>query len=677
MDAAPAPRQESADATRRGGAVAWIVRPHPLAVLAIFSALAVVWTWPLVTTLSSRIAFDPGDPFLNTWILWWNAQAVPFTDGWWNPPIFYPMRGALTLSEHLAGIGVFTSPLLLLGGSPALAYNAALLSSYALSGFFTYLLVHRLTGSSAAAFCAGLAYAFAPFRAGQLSHLQVLTSQWLPLQLLGLHGYVETRGRRWLVVFAAGWILQGLSNGYYLLFAPVLIGLWTLWFVVRKQRWSDLAALAAAAAIASIALLPVILEYRHVHEALGLTRTRSEIVRFNAEPLSFLKPPGMLALWPRLDADTIEDYLFPGLTVVVIIVAAIAGAALGRWRRTQGTTPGTFLFYVAAAVVMAALTFGPAPHNAGPAGWLRPYEWLFHVPGYSGLRVPARFGMLMALCLSVAGGLAIARLLPAAGTSRAVWAAIAALGIGLDGYMKPMPVSIPPGRVDLPDVPAATVLEVPPDDTVVNVGAMFRAMSHGRPLVNGYSGYIPTHYGILSQSLRRNDPSAVVELARGRTLLIVVSERRDPTGQFRELIESIPGVERRGVSGAGTLYVLRAQPRERRAEGGTPLSFTTTMLPRAHAVLDLGSPRVVRTLEVLLRNRWRHFARRFAIETSADGTTWATVLDDWTGGPALAGALDDAVIVPVRMMLPDVTTRYLRIHPADDWLLEDLRILGP
>ena len=40
-----------------------------------------------------------------------------------------------------------------------------LLLSCALSGFFTYLLVRRLTGSEGAALCAGLAYAIAPFRA--------------------------------------------------------------------------------------------------------------------------------------------------------------------------------------------------------------------------------------------------------------------------------------------------------------------------------------------------------------------------------------------------------------------------------------------------------------------------------------------------------------------------------
>jgi hypothetical protein len=33
--------------------------------------------------------------------------------------------------------------------------------------------------------------------------------------------------------------------------------------------------------------------------------------------------------------------------------------------------------------------------------------------------------------------------------------------------------------------------------------------------------------------------------------------------------------------------------------------------------------------------------------------------------------------VPVRLALPDLSTRYLRIHPLQDWILEDLEVIGP
>ena len=634
-----------------------------------------VWTWPLATQIASTVAFDPGDPFLNTWILWWNAQAVPFTERWWNPPIFYPMPGALALSEHLAGVGFFTTPLLLVGATPAFAYNTALLLSYTLSGFFSYLLVRRLTGSPAAAFCAGVAYAFAPFRAGQLSHLQVLTSQWLPVQLYGLHAYVDTNQRRWLWVFAAGWTLQSLSNAYYLLFAPVLLVLWTCWFVIARREWRQAMHIAAAWAIASIALLPSVLKYTEVHGALGLTRGRTEIVRFNATWESFLKPPHMLAMWPPRDVAALEDYLFPGITMAAIVIAGIV--VLLRNPRGGGNAASALLFYGVAGLVMAALTFGPASPEAGASRWLKPYEWLVHLPGFNGLRVPARFGMLLALCLAVAGGLALRMLLPQTRMRRAFLTGAVLLGISLDGFMEPMPTSPPPGRVDLSAVPGATVLELPPDDRAVSLGAMMRAMSHGRPLINGYSGHIPPHYGILCHSLRQGDPSAVIELARGRTLLITIAERRDRAGHFRRVIESIPGIERGDASTAGVWYVLRAQPRDRRPPHGTPLAFTASERPRSHVVLDLGAPQVVRSIEFALGRHWPKLGRRFAIDVSPDAATWQRVWDDWTGGAAISGALEDQVRVPVRLTLPDITTRYLQIHPAQDWLLETLRVLGP
>ena len=94
---------------RKDGLSAFVIQHSSL--IGFFLVVALAWTWPVVTRLSWRIPHDPGDPILNTWILWWNTQAVPFTAAWWSPPVFYPMPGALALSEHLAGIAVFTTPL--------------------------------------------------------------------------------------------------------------------------------------------------------------------------------------------------------------------------------------------------------------------------------------------------------------------------------------------------------------------------------------------------------------------------------------------------------------------------------------------------------------------------------------------------------------------------------------
>lgn len=646
-------------------------------VLLFFCAVALVWTWPLGAHLTSRVPHDPGDPILNTWILWWNAHTFPFTNGWWDPPIFYPMRGALALSEHLAGISLISTPVQLAGGNAILGYNVALLLSYALSGVFAFALVERLTGSRLAALCAGLAYACAPYRAGQLAHLQVLTSQWIPLALLGLHGWLETGRRRWLALFGAAWIVQALSNGYYLLFVPTLIALWLAWFVDWRRAPRKGVAIIAVWMAASLPLIPILLKYREVHKTLALSRSAGDIERFSARPASFLNPPHMLAVWPPRSVPTEEDYLFPGVTGIALIAAAFTVALWRRdARRAVFRYRSPLLFYAVAAAVMALLALGPAPGEP----WkmlIRPYAWLAWLPGYDALRVPARFGMLVAFCLSIAAGLAVHRITPARRAARRALATAAIAGIVLDGWYEPMPLIAPPGRVVLPDVPQAAVFELPPDDTFVSVMSMYRGIFHGRPLINGYSGHMPPHYAILSLALRRGDPSALLELARGRPLIILVSGRSDPSGELQRLVEALPGIERRYISSGGNTYVLPAQARERVARGGPPLPYTVTEEAREHVVFDLGDERVARTIEFPLRWRYGEMGLRLAVEVSKDRETWTTAWQGFTAGAAVAGALESPLEVPVRLPLADVRARFIRIHPAPAWMWRELRVLGP
>jgi hypothetical protein len=642
--------------------------------LLAFSALAIAWTWPLGSQLFSRIPHDPGDPILNTYLLWWNANALPFTERWWNPPFFHPMSGALALSEHLAGLSIISSPVQWLGGSPVFAYNVCLLTSYALSAWFAYLLVFRLTASATAAACAGIAFGFAPVRAGQVAHLQVLTAQWLPLLLLAMHGYLADRRRMWLWLAGAAWLVQGLSNGYYLLFTPVLIALWLLWFPRWRESPRAGVALVRSLAIASVPFVPILLEYRGIQNALGLARGTEEIAALGAPPSAFLTPPALLAFWPSRQGSTTEHDLFPGATVLVVLTIAAVGSLVRSREKSLARKRSPFAFYLVAALIMAVLALGPGDPGS-PWRLVRPYFWLTLLPGFEGLRVPARFAMLAMLCASVVVGLVVAR---TSNRWRRAIGAIVIAGLAADGWTEPLPLIPPPGRLTLTGVPQnAAILELPPDDRLLNLYAMYRALSHEHPLVNGYSGYIPPHYRVLGLSIRRDDPTAVIELARGRPLLAVVSEQFDPGGDMQTLVESIPGVARLGSGNAGRLFLIPPQPRERIASTGSNLTGTWQSHPRAHAVLDLGTTQLVRTIEIPLRRRYLELGGRIAVEKSLDGKNWEMVTEQWTGGRVMAAVLENPRLVPVRVPLPDVPARYLRLHPIEPWMLDEVRVIGP
>ena len=642
----------------------------------LFLALALAWTWPLVTRLSWRIPHDPGDPLLNTWILWWNTQAVPFTAAWWSPPVFYPMTGSFALSEHLAGVALFTAPLSLVGVNPIAAYNVALILSYWLSGVFAFLLGRKLTGSTAAGLLAGVAFAFAPYRASQLSHLQVLTSQWMPLALFAMHAYLDDRRRRWLALFAAAWLIQALSNGYYLLFFPLLIVLWLAWFIDWRRDPRPGVALGLTFAGSSLLLVPALLKYREIHGALGLERSLEEMRMFSAGFGSFVQSAYLLRFWTTRDALTQEGFLFPGVTVPLLLVAgALVLLITGNLRQALAKRSAG-LFYPLAAVVFWWLCFGPGDSDTIAGALAHPYSLLTWLPGFSGLRVPARFAMMATLCAAAGAAVAAARLAPRALWGRVAFGVLAAAGLVLDGWMRPMPLTAPPARVVLPDVQNAVVLELPADDSGVNVAAMYRAIQHGRPLVNGYSGHTPPHYVLLTTSLMRGDPSPLTYFAAGRPLVVVVHRRLDTKGEWRALVERAGGVLHE-ESGTGPIYLVPPRPQERKPPIGPALTAAPVASAAGIATLDLGSEQVVRGLRINLR--WRHaeIGTDSVVETSLDGATWTKAWDGWTGGLALAAALEDQRVVPMTIPLPDVRARFVRISTVPLWVGREMTAHGP
>jgi hypothetical protein len=285
--------------------------------------------------------------------------------------------------------------------------------------------------------------------------------------------------------------------------------------------------------------------------------------------------------------------------------------------------------------------------------------------------------MLGSLCQSTAAAVAIAivltnlRRLP----GRAV-AGVALAGLAHDGLTVALPLAPPPPRMVVPaELRDALVLELPPDDARVSVAAMYRAMFHRLPLVNGYSGYAPPHYAILSIALRRGDPSPLIYFARGRPLLVVVNDRPDSGAGFRALVEGVPGVEALGASAAGMMYRVPPQPRTVLVDGRA--APAQPMLDGRTLTLDLGQPRVVRGLEFLVRWRYEELGERMAVEFSNDTVTWQRGWMDWTGEPVLDAAIRDPLRVPVRLALNDVSARYLRVYPAPRWLPRELQVLVP
>jgi hypothetical protein len=395
--------------------------------LFFYLCLAIVTTHPLWLHLAEAVPGDIGDPLLNTWILAWDTHAL-LTDPLhlFDANIFYPLPHTLAYSEHLLSTAALSLPLGLISGEPVVAYNLSLLLSFPLAGLGMYLLVLRWTSWRQAAFLAGLAFAFAPYRLASIAHLQLLSIQWLPFSLLALDRLlvlgVRSReygvGSRAFVLRHSSFVifttLQILASWYLAVFTVLVLGVYTLgWLAVRwRQRRRGLApqslvgrlapqslvGLAASFLTVAGLTLPFALPYLGVLPQLQAARPASLASSFAAHPADFLTAAPFLRIAGPLTQSlaqrpgfTEENTLFLG---VVTPLLALVGLALGAARRVERWR---ILALAAILTTSLALTF------AGP------YQALTRLlPALTVVRVPPRWIIPATFTLAALAGYGVA-----------------------------------------------------------------------------------------------------------------------------------------------------------------------------------------------------------------------------------------------------------------------------
>jgi hypothetical protein len=341
-----------------------------------YTVVAALFVRNLLPHAGSYLYSDLGDPLLNASIMAWNAAHLPLSADWWNFPSFAPLTGVTAFTEHMLLTYPVATPVIWLTGNPVLAYNIVMLIAMPLNGLAAFALGRELTGSAAAAFIAGLAYAFAPYQAGHLSHLQQMTSFGMPFALLWLHRYLKTGRRAALVGFGTGWLLTALANSALLVFFPVLVALWSVWFI-RPHEWRRLVGPLVAAVVATLPLVPLLWGYSVRQSEYGFRREYEEIKSFSADMIGLVGLHFRVQSWKGLlPHEYGEGVLFPGFTVLTLAIVAVVqtlrsfsppsaaaarGDARSLWARRLIRGFGTLT-----VVVLARIWTGPWGWHFGP-----------------------------------------------------------------------------------------------------------------------------------------------------------------------------------------------------------------------------------------------------------------------------------------------------------------------
>ena len=530
--------------------------------------LASLWlTWPLLPRMATALSSSP-DSLLNAWALGWSFHILPRDPlSLFDANIFFPRPDTLAYSEHLFGIILLVWPVFAVTGSLPLAYNVAVLFSFALSGIGMYLLVREITGSRWAALASGTIFLAAPYRFGHLLQLQLLTLQWFPFVFWCALRFLREGRARQLAGIAAFSLLQALSCNYYMVYLALAVVLFGLSLGVYGRELLSrrkLVLLTLGAASVTALCLPFLLPYARNRER-GFYRRYEDVVYYSASPRDYFTPSRFnrppYARWLPSQSRS-ERALLPGLGAFAL---ALVGIGVGR-----GRDRSFWLFCIVLSATAVVLSLGPEL-RWGSGTIPLPYRFFYrHLPGFDSIRVPARISVLALFGFAVLAGLGAAALI-------AKWKT--PLAVGLVGLLlfEYRTYSLESAFPEAPAISAADlwlakekavgavlVLPIHEGREIIRESlAMYHSTAHFQPLVNGYSGWWPNDYWELVGRLRHFPTARSLRflLERAPVRYVVVHYDRIPEPRRRELErgmeryrESMPMVFR---SGNDAVYEIR------------------------------------------------------------------------------------------------------------------------
>lgn len=378
--------------------------------------------------LSNRIFFENDTPAFYYPLLSRYAEAIE--EGvlpLWTRAIF---GGFPLFADSETGM-LYPTNLLLVNVLPtwwAVVWHRVLV--FALAAWFTYAFGRAAGFRPFAAAVAAVAFSYGSFLVAQLHHSNIVNSAiWLPLVFFAIEMALKSQGRRryqWLVLGGVAMGMESLAVhvqvvlmtllaalgylGFRVVAGPVSVRLWAretgrpflrrlwvahvnVWLIVLGRSTALVAGLGLVAllglALGAVQLLPLYelaqFSYRGLRVDYGFAATYSiapvGLLQLIA-PYLFRTQAG--AWWTQF--STWETALYVGLPVLLL---ALLGALLVRNRQS--------LFFV-------VLTVGALIVALGPNAPLNLHRMLWELPGFSAMRAPGRFTLLVVFGAAVLAG---------------------------------------------------------------------------------------------------------------------------------------------------------------------------------------------------------------------------------------------------------------------------------
>lgn len=471
------------------------------ATLCLFAVLAILHTWPLASAPGRLGRNGQADTQLNVWTMAWVAhQVVHDPIHLFDANIFYPERHTLAFSEHLFVQSMMGAPVRWVGASPVFVYNLVFIAGLALTGWATARVVHRWTGSWLAGIMSGSLMAFNALTLTQFPRIQMQHLEFLPFALLALDQLLTTPRLTHAVRLAVWYALQSMTSIYLLVFTAIVLMASAMarpaeWVGRRARTVVPMALLAAV--VAGIGLVPFLVPYiRARSEQEMFVRALPEIAHFSARWTDYLATGGSFhnTTWSGRFWNGVG--LFPGFVGLALTMMALGtGVAFADRRARMALVFG---------IVCFCLSFGPA---------FPLYSHLYNVfPPMAAVRGAARFGQMTLAAVAILAGFGLVQL---HGRLPKSWLLPVSLALLITAHLEALRAPIDFGQdQEFRGIPTIfETLNTPNRDVVVifpfyplqtlsmNARYMVVSTAFWKPMLNGYSGYIPATYVEHTQNL--------------------------------------------------------------------------------------------------------------------------------------------------------------------------------
>jgi hypothetical protein len=372
----------------------------------LYAGITVLFTYPLITGLTTAFAENPiggsSDQNIVMWDAWWAKKSLVDlkTNPFFTSYLYYPNGSSLALHALTFLNSTATIPFQMLLEKPKgliLGCNMVILLTFVITGIGMYALARNTGAGKAVAFFAGTAFAYCPYRTMHIVHTDLLSMGWIAIYMLFLLRTLRERSFLNPVFGGIVFCVSVFTCDVYAFFLLLLTALFLAYALFFDRKTVLTPATLYRFLTLSLLILAVL-----VPKLIAILRSGAAVPQpewalqiLSANPVGYVLPAHK-HLFYRFIFGLLPDFKYyvsgvPGhatfLTFTVIALAVTAVVKLPL--RVIG-------FWLTVFLTFAVLSLGPHLHfwkwsTTLPLPYLLVHKWM---PLFGVIRTPYRFVVL-------------------------------------------------------------------------------------------------------------------------------------------------------------------------------------------------------------------------------------------------------------------------------------------